>query len=388
MKLSALIAYRFLLIFGGFTMVWAEPSFARVDVFTAGTEGYYAFRIPTLVTTLDGTLISFAEGRKENLRDPGGGDIDLVYKRSLDQGKSWSSLMVLDDPGEKWAASNPASVVDRTNARVWVVYNRWEPLRGGANSKPNTTHNTTWVRHSDNHGKTWSPAREITHQVRDFKDWAMTVIGPGGAIQSQTGRLLIPASMGWDTYRILVSIGDFEGEVLFERSFVIYSDDHGESWKRGELVRTLTDENQLVELVDGAIMIDARQGSGSHRWVAISQDGGQTWSRPRPGQTLPPVATSIERFSVQEGSRGRNRILWTGPAGPGRLNLVVRVSYDEGQTFVGEKVLYEGLAAYSDMSILKNQTVGVLFERGLSENYQFISFTRFSREFLESPSHP
>ena len=135
-------------------------------------------------------------------------------------------------------------------------------------------------------------------------------------------------------------------------------------------------------------MIDARQGSGSHRWVAISQDGGQTWSRPRPGQDLPPVATSIERFSAQEDGKGRNRILWTGPAGPGRLKLVVRVSYDEGQTFVGEKVLYEGLAAYSDMSILKNQMMGVLFERGLSENYQFISFTRFSREFLESPSHP
>ena len=63
---------------------------------------------------------------------------------------------------------------------------------------------------------------------------------------------------------------------------------------------------------------------------------------------------------------------------------MVRVSYDEGQTFANEKIIYGGLAAYSDISILKDKTVAVIWERGLSENCQFIAFTRFNLDFLES----
>ena len=90
-----------LLAFSILSTVWAgEPLFTQVDVFTAGEEEYFTFRIPALVTAPDGTLIAFAEARRNNRHDPGGGDIDFVCKRSTDQGKGWSALMGLDDPGE------------------------------------------------------------------------------------------------------------------------------------------------------------------------------------------------------------------------------------------------------------------------------------------------
>ena len=130
----------------------AAPLFTHVDVFTSGAEGYHTFRIPALVTTPDGSLLAFAEGRKENPHDPGGGDIDLVYKRSTDQGATWSPLQVLDDPGEKWGAADPVPLVDRTNGRVWIVYNRWEPGFGTILSQPGTTNNQTWLSHSDDNG--------------------------------------------------------------------------------------------------------------------------------------------------------------------------------------------------------------------------------------------
>ena len=86
--------------------VSAEPILTHVDVFAAGEEGYHGYRIPAIEATPDGSLIAFAEARKHNLADPGmhDNDIDLVYKRSTDRGKTWSQLTILDDPGDRWSA--------------------------------------------------------------------------------------------------------------------------------------------------------------------------------------------------------------------------------------------------------------------------------------------
>jgi len=364
-------------------LVAAEPLFTSVDVFTAGSEGYHTFRIPAIVTTPDGSLLAFAEGRRDNRHDPGGGDIDLVYKMSADQGQSWSALRVLDDPGEGWSASNPTPVADRTNGRVWLLYNRWEPGHGTDSSEPGTANNQSWARSSDDNGRSWSDAVDLTRAVRDYQDWGAMFFGPGGAIQGRDGRLIAPAARKLDTTTIWGAAGDYSGALHFMRAYTVFSDDHGVSWKRGKLLHALSDENQLVELADGAIMMDARQNDGSRRWVAISGDGGESWSRPRTGQMLTPVCAAIERYTSKTAGDDRSRILWTGPAGPGRRNLVVRVSYDEGQTFRNEKVIYGGLAAYSDLAVLPDKTAGVLWERGVSDGYQFITFTRFDLEFLE-----
>jgi len=56
---------------------------------------------------------------------------------------------------------------------------------------------------------------------------------------------------------------------------------------------------------------------------------------------------------------------------------VVRVSYDEGQTFANERRIMDGPASYSDLTILKDKTVGILWE------HRGILFTRFNLEFLE-----
>ena len=184
---------------------------------------------------------------------------------------------------------------------------------------------------------------------------------------------MVPAARVLDTSKIWVSLGDGDKLVTNMRSYAIYSDDHGETWQRGKLFRAFTDECQFVELADGAVMIDARQNYGDHRWVGISQDGGEEWSRPRAGQFLTPVATSIERFTLKSAGDDRDRIIWTGPKGPGRQTLVVRVSYDEGQTFANEKVIYGGFAAYSDISHSQRQdrgrALGTGRQQGLSVHH-------------------
>jgi sialidase-1 len=142
-------------------------------------------------------------------------------------------------------------------------------------------------------------------------------------------------------------------------------------------------ESQLVELSDGRILMDIRQDSGPHRWMTVSKDGGKTWSDPWEAVTASPVACAVERYTLRSSNIDRDPILWTGPKGPGRLNLVMRVSHDEGQTFPIERPLSDGYAAYSDLTILKDKSVGILWERGIQQGYESVTFTRVTPMFVE-----
>ncbi|MFA5192540.1 MAG: sialidase family protein [Verrucomicrobiia bacterium] len=349
-----------------------ESPLKHVDVFVSGKDGYTGYRIPAIETAPDGSLLAFAEARKFNMSDPGGKgqEIDLVLKRSTDGGATWSAMKVIEHSGEYWSSSNPATVVDRQNGRIWVFYLRCKPGRGSREARPGTDDASNMARYSDDNGVTWSEPIDQTRVAREMADaqWRISVPGPGGAIQDRKGRLIVPMwrFAPWG-------------------SFAMFSEDHGRTWQRGELMPGSRegDEDQLVELADGRILFDIRQQRGPHRWQTLSSDGGRTWSEPRPGQPVTPVCCAIESYTRKSAGDDRDRILWTGPLGPGRKKLVVRTSYDDGQTFTNERVITDEPAAYSDLTVLKDKTAGVLWERG---NYRFITFTRLTREFLE-PAH-
>jgi sialidase-1 len=355
-----------------FAFRFAQSEISHVNVFSSGQDGYYSYRIPAIATAPDGSLLAFAEARRYNGADPGmeENDIDLVMKRSKDGGQTWSSMKVIEDPGERWSAANPAPVVDRTNGNTWLFYIRSKPGRSSETARAGTRDMQNLARLSDDNGVTWSEPIDLTAVARDMSDphWRISVVGPGGSIQDDKGRLIAPV---WRR--------DPPGV------FAILSMDQGRTWQRSQVVPGGRggNENQLVELSDGRILMDFRQDSGLHRWMAVSNDGGETWSEPREGATVSPVACAVERYTLRPTSSGRDRILWTGPKGPGRRNLVIRVSYNEGQTFPAEHPVSEGYAAYSDLTILKDKSVGILWERGVQQGYQFITFTRISQTFVE-----
>ncbi|MDO4557446.1 MAG: PmoA family protein, partial [Planctomycetia bacterium] len=201
--------------------------------------------------------------------------------------------------------------------------------------------------------------------ARDKNDpqWCSTVIGPGGAVQDSDGRLLFPAwKYVWG-------------------NFCVFSEDHGKTWCRGELVPggKTGDENQLVVLGDGSLLMDYRQnGKGvPHRWCSISRDGGRSWSEPWAGEVVSPVACAIERLDEK-------RIVWTGPTDPKRARLVIRTSVDDARSFdeIHEKVIYDGPAAYSDLQRLRDGAIGVLWEK---DNYREIVYTRLPVEWFAQP---
>jgi len=356
---------------GSFCALTAAAPPPGTDVFVEHTGGYFAYRIPAIETAPDGSLLAFAEARKYSLVDAGVGDqdVDLVYRRSSDGGKTWSPMKVIEDPGELWSAANPATVVDRTNGRIWLIYMRCKPRCNENTARPGTDDCLVLARTSDDHGESWSEPIDLTRVSRDYDDpkWRLTFVGPGGMIQDRRGGLVAAC---------------YKHEPF--NSFALFSEDHGKSWQRSAFVpgdgKT---ECQLVELADGRLLMDIRQETGSSRCFSISADGGKTWSAPRGGLPASPVACAIERYTLKSAGDDRDRIIWTGPKGPDRHNLVVRISYDEGRTWPVERMIYVGPSAYSDLTILKDRSVGLLWERGLAHGYQFITFTRLTREFLE-----
>ena len=88
-----------------------------ITLFEGGTEGYACFRIPAIISS-GKTVLAFAEGRKGGCSDTG--NIDLVLKRSVDGGKSWSGLQVVWDPGDN-VAGNPAPVFDEVTKTVFLL---------------------------------------------------------------------------------------------------------------------------------------------------------------------------------------------------------------------------------------------------------------------------
>ncbi len=345
-----------------------------IDVFTSKAGGFNTFRIPALAVAGDGTLLAFAEGRKGG-GDPGtpGHELHLVLKRSMDRGDTWSDMTTVEKPEKEWSAGNPCPIYDRDTGRIWLHYILCRPGCKSNTSRPGTDDLVNLVRFSDDAGTTWSDPEDITASCRDMSSttWRSTIMGPGGAIQDRNGRLVVPC-WKWDE-----PLG----------VFAVFSDDHGTTWRRGKCVPdtgTHANEDQLVELADGRLLLDFRQADSSnselpHRGFAESIDGGRTWSQPRPGLPVKPVCCAIERFSLKSEGADADRIIWTGPRGPGRRDLVMRVSEDEGLSFPYEQLIYSGPAAYSDMARLPDGGVGVLWERGAQREggkYDFLTFTK------------
>jgi len=355
----------------------AEPSknLVQTDLFISGQEGYHTFRIPSLIVTKKGTVLAFCEGRKDSRSDTG--NIDLVLKRSFDGGKTWQPMQVVADDGPN-TMGNPCPVVDRDTGTIWLLITRNLGQDNLQKINAGTSQGTreAWVLKSGDDGATWSKPVEITRMAKAH-DWTWYATGPGCGIQLTGGRLVIPCDHA------------VAGSQLF-RSHVIYSDDHGKTWKRGGVVGDHVNECQVVELVDGSLLLNmrnyARDTAGNrvhHRAVATSRDGGLTWSPVTFDDTLiePICQASLLRFTARP-TFARNLLLFSNPAGTERVKMTVRVSYDEGKTWPVARLLHSGPSAYSALAILPDLTIACLYERGNKHAYEKIAFARFSIDWL------
>lgn len=74
-----------------------------IDLFEAGKGGYLTYRITGLVTLADKTILAYAEARKDGNGD--WADIDILMRRSVDGGGTWTESMLIADASRRcWNA--------------------------------------------------------------------------------------------------------------------------------------------------------------------------------------------------------------------------------------------------------------------------------------------
>lgn len=331
---------------------------------TNGEGGFPNYRIPALTVTNDGDLLASYDGRPTGIDAPGPNSI--LQRRSTDNGATWGPQEVVAAGKASTPItgySDPSYIVDRETGDVFNFHVKsFDTGFGG--SQPGTDPEQRNVLHaavsvSADEGSTWE-TEVITADVTADDAWRSRFAASGQGIQLKygdyAGRLI-------QQFTIINGAGTFQ-------AVSVYSDDHGATWQVGTPVGTGMDENKTVELSDGRVMLNSRDSARSgFRKVAYSTDGGVTYGAVTIDRELPDPANnaSVVRAypNAAEGSDDAKVLLFSNSANQGsRSNGVVRVSYDDGDTWPDARTFQPGSMSYSTLATLPDGNVGLLYEPG------------------------
>ena len=343
------------------------PSIQRMGVAlrNGGDNGVNTYRIPGLTTTNKGTLIGVYDVRRRSGGDLPG-DIEVGMSRSTDGGRTWDQMKIIMDMGNdpKWrydGIGDPAVLVDQGTGTIWVAAT-WShgnrSWRGsGPGLKPEETGQLMLAR-SDDDGITWSKPINITSQVKK-PEWCFILQGPGKGITMRDGTIVFAAQ-----YQ------DPPEKRRLPHSTIIYSKDHGKTWKVGTAAFDDTTESQVVEIEPGVLMLNCRYNRKAVRVVMTTHDMGKTWQKHttseksliEPGSCM----ASLIDPNRETGKSLGNWLLFSNPDSTrGRHHITIKASPDRGMTWPKENRLLldeENSAGYSCMSMIDEKTVGILYE--------------------------
>lgn len=348
-----------------FTKEALLPQRLGVGVRQHGDDGVYAYRIPGLVTSNEGTLLGIYDIRWHtslDLQD----DIDVGLSRSTDGGRTWQKMQVIMDMG-KWGTlpegqngvGDPAILVDETTGEIFVV-GLWVHGIGngrawtgvGQGLTPDETAQLMIVSSRDD-GRTWSAPRNITTQIKD-PSWRMTFQGPGRGITMQDGTLVF-AMQHIDS-------------VKMPHSGIMYSKDHGKTWQTHTTPLSNTTEAQVAEIEPGVLLLSMRNNRKTGRALAVTRDMGRTWEEhPASGALREPVCMAgLLQVPASRNVLGRDVLLFSNPdTTKGRNHMAIKASLDGGATWLPENRLLideEENWGYSCLTMVDPSTIGILYE--------------------------
>ena len=390
-------------------------------VFVSGGRSNY--RIPSMVATKDGTVLAFCNDRKDSLDDHAE-EVALVCARKK-PGAEWEPVRTLTGfPG--WSCGIGSAVYDADTDTVFLSGGRAPVAKqefgeytqeelDAIERETQRRERELGIRRggfllsSKDGGETWVErdfvVNERTMKMEDGTEQKLDNSGHGNAsgchgcahgIQlrygEHKGRLLCPSRTFTGEYNT------WDGLRAHGHNNAIYSDDHGETWTASDLVQAGTGEGALIERGDGSILYNSRAYFwDSKRYLAVSRDGGETYSEFSTDDFLLEVEFSGCNASFLRVAREDFKDVSLLPEGAdsvtvfvnprckdARANLTACISFDEGKTWSKTKTIWNKMAAYSSLEYsVAEQKFYLLYEKGEQNPYEFgLDVLEFDLEWL------
>lgn len=347
----------------------------QMPLFVSTPPTYY--RIPSLAVAPDGTVLAFASKRKGSLHDFGH-ETDVVLRRSTDGGRTWGTAQVIATREGTDIHHGPA-VLDGTTGTVLKFCRFWptegNPLRLVTDTPYSTMRERGYLDHvmrSTDNGQTWSPPAPVPLPFPAGATSAATGNGVHG-IQLADGRLLVQG-----------------GYILSgaRHTCVLYSDDHGETWKLGAraAVSDSIREFGMALTAAGELYVNVRAQAGSRRIVTLSRDHGGSFDpfREDPALLEPRCHAGLVRHPEGLLLFSNPAVAWDASTkgAAARRAMTVRLSADDGETWSAGSTLWAGPAGYSDLAVAADGSVLCLYERGERDTHETVTLTHVSLDAL------
>jgi sialidase-1 len=151
-----------------------------------------------------------------------------------------------------------------------------------------------------------------------------------------------------------------------------------------------------VELSDGRILYNLQSESSPHkRLVSISGDGATGWSEPRFDDDLTDTVCMASIIRLDDAGsvlfaapdNKDHDMAWGKTVNCDRKRLSAKLSRNDCRTWSVNRVVEEGPAGYSDLSVASDRTIFCLYKRGQVTRMaddKYCMLARFDREWIEN----
>ncbi|QQM67566.1 exo-alpha-sialidase [Actinomyces weissii] len=341
----------------------ASLSEAQALVTTTRTDNY---RIPAIAVATNGDLLASYDERPKDNGHFGGDSPNpnhIVQRRSKDNGRTWEDPTYIHqgvETGAKEGYSDPSYVVDYQTGKIFNFHVKsydagWPQPKAGTDASDRRIMHAEVSVSADN-GYTWTH-RNITAEVDQGINAVGRFAASGQGIQIKNGP---------HTGRLVQQFTVRRADHTFQ-AVSLFSDDHGDTWQVGTPVGAGMDENKVVELSDGSLLMNSRDSAGSgFRKVSHSTDGGRTWGEVRVDRNLPDSTNNGQVIRAYPNAAPTDPkaqvLLFSNAPGSGRTRGTISLSCDDGRSWVQRKVFNQAFTGYSTIAVQADGSIGLLSE--------------------------
>ncbi|XP_015260349.1 PREDICTED: sialidase-3-like [Cyprinodon variegatus] len=258
-------------------------------------------------------------------------------------------------------------------------------------------------------GKTWNDITELTDNLSQVKNWATFAVGPGHGVQTETGRLIVPAyaypsccSCCEGGRRCLATLFCWCGPFGCTNyccppphALIIYSDNDEKSLKNGKMLEETSLECEIAEISDEQgerlIYCNARSWGGL-RVEAVAKDCEDSFRKvtSKLVQTGTGCQGSVVSFPAQPEESGLNPaplwLLYSHPTSQSKrvdLGIYLHNSSQDPGEWSKPWVINPGPSGYSDLAYMEDGLFACLMECGEKSEIEQIACLFFTYDDVQ-----